>query len=392
MIAVSEAKNMIRQHAASLMPMQLPLMQAAGLVLAEDIYSTADIPGYEQSSMDGYALRFSERDMPLKISGEMAAGAAERLVLQKGTAMRIFTGAPLPENADTVVMQEKVRVEDGLLYVEDPQLKKGLNVRAKGAEVHAGALAMQQGTHLTPAAVGFLAGIGITEVIVYPVPRVCVILTGNELQEPGKPLAFGQVYESNSYSLCAALSVAGVREVDLIKSSDDLPVLQRVLQQALESSDVVLLTGGVSVGDYDFVPKAAELCGVQQRFHKVKQRPGKPLYFGTKDNKLVFGLPGNPSSVLSCFYHYVLLALEFMAKLPHSLHAKSAVLGAGYKKNAGLTHFLKGHFEQDTVLPLSAQESFRLSSFAQANCLICLDEEREDYAEGETVTIYLLPV
>ncbi|MEJ7911704.1 MAG: molybdopterin-binding protein, partial [Chitinophagaceae bacterium] len=160
---------------------------------------------------------------------------------------------------------------------------------------------------------------------------------------------------------------------------------------ALGESDVVLLTGGVSVGDYDFVIEATKQCGVQQVFHKVKQRPGKPLYFGRLHTKTVFGLPGNPSSVLSCFYNYVLPALEKLSNKGSSMHQLTAPLTTAVSKPSGLTHFLKGRYENGAATPLSAQESYRLSSFAQANCLICLEEERTDFRAGEMVSIYLLP-
>jgi molybdopterin molybdotransferase len=198
------------------------------------------------------------------------------------------------------------------------------------------------------------------------------------------------VYESNSFSLRAALRQAQITDISVFDADDELSVLQSVLENALQVSDVVLLTGGVSVGDYDFVLEASRLCGIEKLFHKVKQRPGKPLYFGRKAAKLVFGLPGNPSSVLSCFYQYVLPALEALSHKKNTIKTVSAKLSRSYSKAAGLTHFLKGLYKDGIASPLNAQESFRLSSFAQANCLICLEEERADYAEGEMVEVYLL--
>jgi molybdopterin molybdotransferase len=154
---------------------------------------------------------------------------------------------------------------------------------------------------------------------------------------------------------------------------------------------MVLLTGGISVGDYDFVLQAATECGVEKLFHKIKQRPGKPLYFGKKENKLVFGLPGNPSSVLTCFYQYVIPALEKLSKRKIGLQTLQAPLERSFKKAAGLTYFLKGFYNGKTAVPLDAQESFRLSSFAKANCLIQVDEDTTTLSEGELVDVYLLP-
>jgi len=162
------------------------------------------------------------------------------------------------------------------------------------------------------------------------------------------------------------------------------------MQQALQNSDVVLLTGGISVGDYDFVLQAASTCGVEKLFHRVKQRPGKPLYFGKKDKKLVFGLPGNPSSVLTCFYIYVLRALGQLSNRSLALQLIHAPLGKTFRKDAGLTHFLKGHYDGNVALPLDAQESYRMRSYALANCLIQIDEEVTEYLEGASVKVHLI--
>lgn len=287
-------------------------------------------------------------------------------------------------------MQEKASVQNGLLRVDDTALKEGTNVRPRGAEIMKGALAMTQGTLLTPAAIGFLAGIGVIDVLATPLPSVTVIVTGKELQAPGKPLSVGQVYESNSFSLWAALQKIGINNVNALQADDDLEGLSTLLGGALNASDLVLLTGGVSVGDYDYVVEATKRCGVEQRFHKVKQRPGKPLYFGVKEGKAVFGLPGNPASVLSCFYNYVLLAIEMLSNIKCGLQKEKALLTKSLVKPVGPTQFLKGNFENGKATPLGAQESFQLSSFAQANCLIRLDEGREEYSEGESVDILLL--
>jgi molybdopterin molybdotransferase len=391
MIAVSEAKAIIDQNVSSLVPVMLPLTKAAGLSLAEDVYAMTDIPNFRQSSMDGYAIKYDPERSVFKLAGEMAAGAAAQIEVQADEAVRIFTGAPLPTGADTVLMQEKVSVENGQLSIDVGSVQAFQNVREKGAEVKAAELAMAQGTILTPAAIGFLAGIGVSKVKVIPSPKVCVILTGNELQEPGRMLAFGQVYEANSVMLRAVLGQFGITEVRVRRAEDDLQALQVVLNEALCESDLVLLTGGVSVGDYDFVVAAAKNCGVKQAFHKIRQKPGKPLFFGTKYQKMVFGLPGNPSSVLSCFYQYVLPALGKMLGKNLQLTHVDAILSHDYSKAPGLTHFLKGSCNNGRATALHAQESFRLHSFAQAHCLIVLEESRGDYQAGDHVEVHLIP-
>ncbi|RBN49251.1 molybdopterin molybdotransferase MoeA [Flavobacterium psychrolimnae] len=392
MISVKQAKQIIIEAALPKKSVLLPLSEAFGLVTSKGIIATTDIPNFAQSSMDGYALKYEDKGNLLKVIGEMAAGISEQIKISKGEATRIFTGAPLPLNADTVVMQEKIHFENNLLIVQDENLKQGSNVRSKGAEVKQGDIAMVSGMYLSAAAIGFLAGIGCVEVSVYAPPKVAIILTGNELQKPGNPLEFGQVYEANSFQLKAALNKIGIKNSMVLTAEDDPEELQKVLQKALEVNDVVLLNGGVSVGDYDFVTQAAHTCGVEEKFHKIKQKPGKPLFFGTKEDKLVFGLPGNPSSSLTCFYEYVLPALESSMGLHSSLVEITASVTHDYPKPAGLTHFLKAFYSNGKVTPLHAQESFRLHSFAQANCFIILPEESIGCKAGAIVTVHLLPL
>jgi len=271
-------------------------------------------------------------------------------------------------------------------------MQLGLNVRTKGSEIKVGDLAVAKDSLLMPAAIGFLAGIGVTEVLVYPNPSVSIIVTGNELQTPGQALQPGQVYESNSYSLQAALKQLHITEVKLYHAEDTLAKVSQVLCDALQKNDVIFLTGGVSVGDYDFVAAAAKENGIEKIFHKIKQKPGKPFYFGKKESKLVFGLPGNPASVLTCFYEYVEPALRQMMKQKTGLKIMKVPLAEPFKKAAGLTHFLKGFYDGKTATPLHAQESYRLSSFANANCLIKIDEAATVCEKGAIVEIHLLPI
>ena len=374
MISVKEAKQKIEEKVGLLQPKVLPLEKVCGLILAENVYAKSDIPAFEQSSMDGYAFLFEEKDFPLLIQNKIAAGDSNLYKINSKQASRIFTGAPLPTGADTVVVQEKVVVKDGNILIKDIDLQKGNSVRPKGSEIKSGALALSKNAALTPAALGFFAAIGIAEVPVFPAPKVSIIITGNELQKPGNELLPGQVYESSSISLSAALNRCGVVDIDILYAADEAEIVQSILENALEKSEVILLTGGISVGDYDFVLQATEHCGVEKYVHKIKQKPGKPFYFGTKGDKLIFGLPGNPGSALTCFYEYVLPALAQMMNKKNSIQKIEAILQNEYSKNAGMTHFLKGFYDNEKVTILPAQASFQLSSFAQANCLIVINE------------------
>ncbi len=393
MISVAEAKLIIQEHCSPLLVVSMALNTALGSQLAEDVFASTDIPPFNQSAVDGYAFAFDEwqNQKKLIIKGEIPAGDNSKSFLITDNTVRIFTGAPVPDGADTVVMQERTKVLNDQLFIEDLNLSKGSAVRLKGSEIQAGERALERGTYLSPAAIGFLASIGVIKVSVLKKPTLSIIVTGNELQEPGKPLEHGQVYECNSFGLVAALKQLNLNDVNVYWAKDSPEDIKHALTNSLVTSDIVLLTGGVSVGDYDFVLEAASSCGISKLFHQVKQKPGKPLYFGKKENKYVFGLPGNPASVLTCFYEYVIPALRLLNPSIKDLHSIHTPVTKPINKMQGLTHFLKGYYNGNSVTPLDAQESYRLSSFAKANCLICIDENLTSCFEGVIVEIHLLP-
>jgi len=393
-ISVSTAKALVKQHVPLMPAGQVKLEAADGLTLAEDIKAPLALPPFDQSAMDGYAFRFADwNGSPMKIEGEQAAGTAAVNTLVTGTAMRIFTGAALPAGADTVVMQEKTSRDNGLLTITDEQLVEGTNVRKVGSEVDKDVVAIGKGTTLLPAALGLLASMGITDVPVYKRPQVSLLITGNELQTPGIPLVHGQVYESNSYTLRAALQRAGINDINIIPVKDDPDQVESAIRSAIGSSDLVLLTGGVSVGDYDYVVGAAGQAGIETIFHKIRQRPGKPLFYGRHSKGIVFGLPGNPGSVLTCFYEYVYPAICAMMGKDFEQPVITAVLQRAYSKPADLTCFVKAGYDgKSGVMPLDAQESFRLRSFAVANALIKLEEGKTEYLAGEHVEVHPIPM
>lgn len=392
MITVKEAKQIIAENISALQPVTVGLNDVGNKILAEDVFAPMDMPSFPQSSMDGYAFAFDcwERDKSLKILGESAAGDDTKNVVKENNAVRIFTGAMVPAGADTVVMQEKTRLENDYLFIEDDVIGKGANVRLPGAEIKKGDLAMPKGSLITPATIGFLAGIGVREMKVYPNPRIGIVITGNELTKPGEQLLPGKIFDSNSFALTCALKNADQHNIQISYVKDEFEKVEEEISRLLSICDVVLLTGGVSVGDYDFVVEAATACGVTKLFHKIKQRPGKPLFFGMVEHKVVFGLPGNPSSVLTCFYEYVLPALEKLTLRRHRLSSLIVPIREDYEKKIPLTVFLKGYYDGNEVAVLGAQESFKMNSYARANCLIVLDEATQRVNKGGLVEIHLL--
>lgn len=394
MISVSEAKKHIAGNTHLLPAVALPLAKAAGMVLAEGIISDLDVPPFDQSAMDGYAIRFDDLAVgqPLRVIGVVPAGAPPAQGPEAGEAMRIFTGAPVPSGADTVVMQEKVIVDGKQIRIEDSQLQRGDNVRPRASQTRKGDIALSAGAVLTPGAIGFLAGLGVETVHVWAKPRICLLITGTELAPPGSPLQPGQVYESNSFALTAALREMHIEPTLVFRSNDDENQITAFLKTAIQSCDMLIATGGISVGDHDLVKKAMENCAVETVFYKVKQKPGKPLYLGKKDKVLLFGLPGNPASVLTCFYEYVVPAIQNMTgKTVPTPGRLTKVLAEDFAKKEGLTYFLKGKLDGDLVVPLHAQESYRMNSFADADCLIVLEENKTRYRKGEIVEVHLLP-
>jgi molybdopterin molybdotransferase len=341
--------------------------------------------------MDGYAFAFSDLSSPLLIADEHAAGDGVERLLEPGTATRIFTGAALPTGADTILMQEKAEVKDGTLYIPQGAVKKGDHVRPAGSEIEQGAIALPKGYLLTPPAIGFLAAIGVADVQVIPLPRICIIVTGNELIQPGSSIAYGKVYEASSFALHAALKALQFKDITIVHVRDDLDLMAEVVARSLRESDIILMTGGVSVGDHDHTVAGAMQCGVTQIFHKVKQKPGKPFFFGKKDDKYFFGLPGNPASVLTCFYEYVLICLSCLTGRNILLKESRAKLAHDHRKPAGLTHFLRGVYEDGLVSIGTGQESYKLRSFATANCLVVLPEHIGELSAGTEVNIHLLP-
>lgn len=394
MVTVPEAIRLLHEQATPLPPCSLPLQKAGGLKLAASVYAPQDVPAFRQSAMDGYAFSYGDwkKYGDLQLTGEVAAGAATTATLLQQQAVRIFTGAPIPEGADTVVMQERASVTRRELRIADDRLQEGGNVRPLGSELTKGALALPAGAILTPAAIGLLATLGLTAAPVVPRPRVRIVVTGNELQSPGAPLEYGQVYESNSWLLAAALEQLHIREVEVVHVADQFGLVKEVFGTALEEADLLLVTGGVSTGDYDYVVKALDACGVQPLFHGVRQKPGKPLYAGKLGNTMVFGLPGNPSAVLTCFYMYVLPVIQQqMGRSGAAMQQQCLPLTHSFAKPAGMTHFLKGICSNGTVTLLTAQESYKLNTFALANCLVAFSAEATLYMPGDKVIVHLLP-
>ena len=389
MISVSQALLHIDKHSFAGNAVTKRVQKTMGMVLAADVLSPIHMPPFRQSAMDGYAIAHGT-SQTFKVIGEVQAGNTENIALKPGEAIRIFTGARVPDAVDTVVMQEHVTREGDSITV-DKMPNKDANVRPLGEQIATGDTALEKGTLLNEASIAFLVGLGIDKVAVYKAPKVSVLVTGNELQQPGKELKEGQVYESNSVALKLALNRIGIKKVKISRVEDDLKSTTRAVEKCLKNSDLVLISGGISVGDYDFVKQALENNEVEEIFYKVNQRPGKPLWFGQKGKTKVYALPGNPASSLSCFYLYVLPLVKAKMGIanPHLARLKATASEAIHNPT-GKTLFLKGNVEDSQASLLTGQASSMLKSFAVSNALLLVPEDKEIIQKGEELTYIAL--
>lgn len=390
MINVQEARQLIDENCCSLRVETLTLLEANGSILAEPIYAAIDTPPFHQSAMDGYAFSYENWDKKsnLTLVGEIQTGNFSNTVLKANEAVRIYTGAPIPPGTDTVVMQEKISRDGNTIQILDDLLVKGTNVRPQGSQTQKGELALQENQLLTPVAISFLAGIGVNKVNVFSKPTVSIIVTGKELASANDEITEGKIFESNSIGLIAALQQLSINPLSVEVVDDVEEEIEQAISNQL-SSDILILTGGVSVGDYDLVPASLENCGVQKIFHKIKQKPGKPFYFGRYNQTLVFALPGNPAAVMSCFYEYVVQAISSFTKKEY-FKKMAFPLAEDFNKKAGLTFFLKGKMGQNEVTVLNNQESYKLNSFAVADCLIEFEEDKENFKKGDLVNVRMI--
>lgn len=391
MISVEEAKNLVLCNVDKQKKILLDIHVALNYFLADDIIAGFSIPLFNQSAMDGYAFKFKDANQTLKVVDTIPAGDVRKIDIKDGEAVRIFTGSKVPDSCDTVVMQELTDVFDSQLKVKDIGLKLGGNVRKKGNQIKVGDVALKKGTLITPAAIGFLATLGITQVMVYSLPKVCVIATGSELVKLGQPLKEGQIYESNTHMLNAAIQQLGISPIIYVVK-DDVIETECLIKEALEGNDFLILSGGISVGDYDFVKESLLKNQVKEVFYKIKQKPGKPLFYGQKGEKNIFALPGNPAAALNCFYMYVYPAIQLMigANEPF-LPMIKLPLENKYVKKEGRAHFLKAKLSGNTVKLLEGQDSDALQSFALANVLVYIPAEKIIIEQHELVDVYLLP-
>ena len=373
MVTIEDAHKIIRNQSVELKTEIRTLENCLGFSIAKEIHAPFEMPSFDNSAMDGYALCGIFQNY--KIIGEVAAGSQQEFIFKEGEAARIFTGAKIPDNTSAVMMQEKTDVEgENLTLKELP--KEGQSIRRKGGELKEGQLVFEKGYAMTPAGIGLIGSLGIETVEVFKKPTINIITTGNELIAPGNIKSEGQIFESNSYALASACEQFGFTCQTKKQIKDDFDAIKMGVKASLETSDVLILSGGISVGDYDFVKQALEENGVEEQFYKVFQKPGKPLYFGRKNDTFVFALPGNPASSLSCFYVYVLPFLYQMSgSVKTGLERYSFPLSQDVENRSDRPSFLKAKIDGGEVKILDGQGSSMILSMAHGNALAYINAE-----------------
>jgi molybdopterin molybdotransferase len=374
-------------------------------VLAEDVISPVDVPAHDNSAMDGWAVRHVDLaaagETRLRLVGTAFAGRAFEGKVGTGETVRIMTGAMMPQGADTVVIQEVVKVEEGAVLVP-PGQGPGQNARRAGEDLRAGAAAIAAGRLLRPAELGIVASLGIAEVSVRRRVRVALFSTGDELCSIGTPLFPGAVYDSNRYTLWGMLTRLGCEVIDMGVVKDEPAALEAAFREAAACADAIVTSGGVSVGEADFIKQLMMQLG-EVAFWKIAMKPGRPMAFGRiqpdgedKPGAWLFGLPGNPVAVMVTFYQFVrpaLLKLMGVDPVP-DFPGFPARCVEPMKKGRGRTEFQRGMLFQENgewcVRPTGHQGSGILSSMAKADCFIVLDPEREKVVAGDTVMVQLM--
>ena len=369
---------------------------ALGRILATSISSTLDVPSHTNSAMDGYAVRSA--DLPnsgrqrLKVIGTAFAGRPFNGPVAEAECVRIMTGAVMPSACDSVVMQEHVQQEADSISIDDKQ-QAGQNVRLAGEDIAKGDAVFQPGRRLSPADIGLLASLGIAEVSVMRKLKVAFFSTGDELVSIGQPLETGQIYDSNRYTLWSMLNQLGVEIIDLGVVRDVPELVEQAFKEAASVADVVITSGGVSVGEADFVKETLTKLG-QVNFWKVAMKPGRPLAFGQVEQAYFFGLPGNPVSVMVTFYIFVQAAIEkMMGAAARQRLRLQASCNNQLRKRPGRVEYQRGFFEINadgsySVSKTGAQGSGILRSMSDANCFIFLPLESDGVAAGALVEIW----
>ena len=401
MITVEEAQEIIFAKMKTIDSSQIEIKDAFGRILSEDVFSERSIPPWANSAMDGYAVRSEDiknatKDNPteLKVIERIQAGVKAKSILKEGEAIRIMTGAPMPQGADAIVLQEETEESDSGVVKIYLSVESGVSVRVAGEDVEIGDLVVPKGTKLSPAAIGMLANIGMDSCSVYNKPRVAILATGEELAGLKEVPKEGQIFNSNSYALAAQVEEAGGEPILLGIAKDNTEDLVKGIKSGM-SADILITSGGVSVGDFDLVKDTLQDLGNEINFWRVRMKPGKPMAFGMLGGNPFFGLPGNPVSTMVSFELFVRPSLLKMQGIKEVFRTKvNAVLRGELVKSPERRHYIRAvtTFNGNTweSKALEVQGSNILHSMVKSNSLVVFPEFETKLEDGKTVEVILL--
>jgi molybdopterin molybdotransferase len=395
LITIAEARERVLDATRPLETERVPIDDAHGRVLAADLKAAGDVPPFACSAMDGYAIIGGETGRTLTVVGESRAGTPAAHPLSDGGAIRISTGGAIPDGATAVIPQEDIEVRDGAIFT-NAAVTEGNHIRNAGEDMRAGETVLRAGTALGGAELGAAVAAGAVELTVYRRPRVQVLSTGDELRAPGEPLGPGEIHNSNAPMLTALATGEGAVTATAQRLPDDRAATEKGLAAALETNDVVIVTGGVSVGPHDHVKPALANLGVEEVFWRVALQPGKPTWFGRRGGSLVFGLPGNPVSAVVTFSLFVRPALAALQGRPEErLLESEAVLGTAVRRNPDREQAIRVRLERRNgalvATPNGPQGSHIVTSLLGADALAFVPAGEGELEAGATVTLAPLP-
>lgn len=393
MISPQDAFQSVLEACSALSPHQTPLAEAVGLQLAEDIAADRDFPPFPRATMDGFALRLADAGHSVQVAGELPAGFEWTKSWPKGTCLEIMTGAACPSDVEAVVPKELVRREGDKIVVP-PEITQGMNIAPQASECRSGKIVLTAGQTLTPLAIAVAAAVGRTQVRVVPKPRLAILVTGEELSFENEIAQGAKIHDSNGPMLVALTRAAGLHTPELVRLSDKKAEIFAALERFADC-DILLLSGGVSAGNYDLVPGVVQSWGGEAIFHYVRQKPGKPLFFARREKQLIFGLPGNPLGCHFCFERYVATALDVLEGKNPRRREFTGTLQTMVHATTQRTHFVPAECVSSftsqgmwQVSPLPTVSSADIFSCTEANCFLEVLPSEKPYPAGSDLSCH----